>query len=231
MECKQQIQKEYTFQILHNGKPPASVRAFTESLSLLEKDFYHLYPSFEELEKEIFLSFLDETIEKLQKDPVFEGYNTGEKILAFYYTWFEVLRLHKSFITYLEKQKPFLLKVINYVPLGNRVFKFLIKQAVAAAPPYLLHTHDHFNAFMKPLLNDAIGEEIADRFWIAGKYSEVLWGQMMLLYRFWLNDKSADFEKTDIFVEKSTNFVFDLLRPNAWDTGYDLVKFMIQRKK
>ncbi len=230
MECKQLIQKEYTFHILHKGSPPASVKAFTDAISLLEKDFYHLYPSFEELEKAIFLSYFQETIEKLQQDSVFMQYNTGEKVLAFYYTWFEVLRMHKSFITYLEKQKPFLVRVINFVPLGNKVFKFLAKQAIAAAPPYLLHVHTEFTGFMKPLLNEAIGEEIADRFWISSQYAEVLWGQAILLYRYWLNDKSPNFEKTDIFIEKSTQFVFDLLRPNAWDTGFDLVKFMVQRK-
>ncbi len=230
MECRQLIKREYTFYILHHGKQPASVKVFTQALSLMEKDFYHLYPSFEELEKDIFLSYIEEVIEKLNDDPVFQQGNAGEKILAFYYSWFEALRMHRSFISYLEKQKPFLVKAIDFVPFGNKVFKFLAKQAIAAAPPYLLHIHETFNGFMKPLLNDAPEDEIAARFWISGKYSEVLWGQAILLYRFWLSDKSPDFEKTDTMVAKSTTFILDLLRPNAWDTGFDLVKFMVQRK-
>lgn len=230
MECKNLIHKEYTFWVLNKGSRPASVRAFCEKIGITEKDFYHYYPDFETAERAVFLSYFEEVASKLQKDSTFQQYNTAEKVLALYFAWFEKLNHHRSFIAFLEKQKPFLVKAIDYVPLGNRIFKFLVKQSLAAAPPYLLHVHTAFSAMAKHILEKGMGEEVAARFWISGKYEEVLWGQAVLLYRFWLFDKSPNFEKTDIAIEKSTVFVFDLLRPNAWDTGFDLVKFLIQKK-
>lgn len=229
MECKQLLRKEYTVFVLSQGKRPPSVRRFVESLNLLEKDFYHLYADFEALEKDIFLSYFEETRDKLQNDAAFKQYNGLEKILAVYYTWFEVLKYHRSFIAFLEKQKPFLVKAIDFVPVGGRILKFLAKQALATAPPYLLHIYEPFKDTLKPILNEAMGEEIAERFWISSKYHEVLWGTSILLFRFWLNDKSPDFERTDAAIEKTLNFVFDLLRPNAWDTGFDLVRFMVSK--
>lgn len=222
--------KEYTFYVLNKGKRPTSVRAFMDSISLTEKEFYQYYPNFEELEKEIFVGYFQEVADKLQKDSTFAAYNSAEKVLAMYYAWFENLRLHRSFISFLEKQKPFWVKFVDFVPLGGRIFKFLIKQTIAAAPPYVLHLHNTFKTFAKPIIEESMGEEIAERFWISSKYDELIWGQAVILYRYWLNDKSPNFEKTDIAIEKSTIFVFDLLRPNSWDTGFDLVKFMVQRK-
>lgn len=224
------LHKEYTFHVLHKGKRPTSVRAFMDANSLEEKAFYQHYSNFEALEQAIFVAYFEEVAGKLKTDATFAEYNSAEKILSMYFAWFEKLRMHKSFISFLEHQKPFWVRFVSFMPFGNRVFKFLIKQTLAAAPPYLLHLHGTFKQFAKPIIEEAIGEEIAERFWISSKYDELIWGQAVLLYRYWLNDKSLNFEKTDIAIEKSTLFVFDMLRPNAWDTGFDLVKFMVQRK-
>lgn len=231
MECKNLLQKEYTVFVLSKGKRPASVKAFTDSLQLLEKDFYHLYRSFDDLEYDIFESYFQETIEKLANDTTYQGYSSVEKMLAFYYAWFEKLAMHRSFITWLEQQKPFISRAIDYLPLGNKIIKFAVKQAIATAPPYLHHVRTAFKKYIKPVINEGLGEELADRFWIAGKYDEVLWGQTILLYRYWLNDRSQGFEKTDAAIEKSVHFTFELLRPNAWDAGFDLIRFMVSGKQ
>jgi hypothetical protein len=231
MECKQLIRKEYTFQVLHQGKRPASVKAFVHGLGLTEKDFYHLYPSFSELEKDIFASFLEETVALLQQDPAFKQYSSVEKIIAFYYAWFEKLNMHRSFINFIDKQRGGLVTVMDYLPLGGMMFKYLLKQALTNAPAYLLKVYKPYKQFLAPIVNEAVGEDLAPRFWISGKYDELFWAQAMFLYRFWLNDKSPSFEQTDIAIEKSTAFILDLLRPNMWDTGFDLVKFLVQKPK
>ena len=40
---------------------------------------------------------------------------------------------------------------------------------------------------------------------------ESAWFQLLLTMKFWLEDTSESFEKTDIFIEKSINTSFDLL--------------------
>ena len=40
---------------------------------------------------------------------------------------------------------------------------------------------------------------------------ETYWIQLMLTLKFWLDDTSKSFEKTDIFIEKSINASFDLI--------------------
>lgn len=230
MECRVLIHKEYIFYTLKNNKRPQSVQAFVAPISLQEKDFYHLFSSFDELEKDIFSSFVAETIQKLEGDDLFRQYDSREKMLAFYYTWFELLKNHRSFIAFMEQQKSFWFKLPSYLPFGNFVFKFLLKQALANVRPYMTSAKKPFKNFMKAIVNEGIGETIADRFWITSQYDELLWGMTILLYYFWMTDNSPKFERTDAAVEKAVNWAFDLMRPNSWDSGFDLAKFLVSEK-
>jgi hypothetical protein len=48
--------------------------------------------------------------------------------------------------------------------------------------------------------------------------------------RFWLDDSSASFEKTDIFIEKAVNASFDLIDIKPLKTVIDLGKFLFKEK-
>ncbi|MDP5170586.1 MAG: TetR family transcriptional regulator C-terminal domain-containing protein [Bacteroidia bacterium] len=143
----------------------------------------------------------------LVTDPTFEEYSTREKILAIFYTWFEILGQEREFLTTLEKIQPW----ARTASLWNKV---------------------------KPAFVDWIGEiidegvenrEIAGRIVLSSWYKHVIWMQAMAILSSWLYDKSEEFARTDALIEKSITFLFDLIQPNALDSGWDLVSFFVKK--
>ena len=61
-------------------------------------------------------------------------------------------------------------------------------------------------------------------------FSEGAWIQLLFLLRFWIQDSSAGFEKTDIAIEKSVRTVFDLFDTNTFDSVIDFGKFLWNEK-
>jgi hypothetical protein len=59
---------------------------------------------------------------------------------------------------------------------------------------------------------------------------ESLWVQLILCFKFWMDDNSPGLEKTDIFIEKSINTGFDLLNVQPLKSVIDLGKFLYHEK-
>jgi len=54
--------------------------------------------------------------------------------------------------------------------------------------------------------------------------------QFLFVLNFWLNDDSAQFEKTDAAIEKAVHLSFDLMGKGPLDTMVDFAKFLYQNK-
>jgi ubiquinone biosynthesis protein COQ9 len=52
----------------------------------------------------------------------------------------------------------------------------------------------------------------------------------MLTLKFWIDDRSKSFEKTDLFIEKSINASFDLINISPLNSLVDFGKFIIKEK-
>ena len=88
-----------------------------------------------------------------------------------------------------------------------------------------------FKLFAEELINSGKeSSEIASRPYLSEKYDEALWLQIAFIFRFWMEDKSPRFEKTDAAIEKSANLAFDLMGQSALDTFLDFAKFLYQNK-
>ena len=59
---------------------------------------------------------------------------------------------------------------------------------------------------------------------------ESAWLQLMFTIKFWLDDTSPSFEKTDIFIEKAVNTSFDLIDTKTLKSIIDLGKFLYKQK-
>ena len=59
---------------------------------------------------------------------------------------------------------------------------------------------------------------------------ETAWLQLLITMKFWLNDSSANFEKTEIFIEKSVNTSFDVIDSTPLKSIIDLGKFLYKEK-
>lgn len=200
------LYKTYKDYVLSHEKQPSSVYLFCKENKLKEVDFYKHFNSFEALEQEWLKSFFVEVVEILHKDKEFENYTSREQILALFYAWTEKAVEERSFLSYISHRS----SIKEQMGLG------------AARLP--------FNEFVKLVLDRAIDrKEIMERKFISDKYYHALWTQFLLIHSYWIKDSSKGFEKTDAFIEKSTNLAFDLMGQSALDSALDLAKFVFQK--
>lgn len=163
--------------------------------------------SFREWEKmEIAGTFL-KTKTLLTSDLTFSEYGTREKILAIVYTWLEVLEPYREFLQ--------ILHTIDGRAKTARVW-------------------DEVKPLFLDLTTEIIEEglatrEVANRPFIPSQYPSLLWTQMVSILAYWMEDSSDEFVKTDLFIEKGLNFLFDLIQPNALDSGWDLIRFFLPK--
>ena len=57
-------------------------------------------------------------------------------------------------------------------------------------------------------------------------FSEGAWLQFLFILKFWLDDRSKGFEKTDIMIEKAVKATFDILDTTPLESLFDLGKFI-----
>ncbi len=203
------ILKNYREYVLINGHAPASVFQFMRELKKEEGKFYDHFASFEALEKNIWLSYMDKTIETLEGDAAYSEYSAREKMLAFYYTHLEVLKNDRSYVRY----------SLSHVKKPE------------VTPAVLKLYRERFLDFVTGILNEGREqEEVIDRPVISDRYQDGLWLQMMFLLRFWLKDDSASFSKTDAAVEKSVNLSFELMGRGPLDQMIDFAKFLYHNR-
>ncbi|MDB2419697.1 TetR family transcriptional regulator C-terminal domain-containing protein, partial [Flavobacteriaceae bacterium] len=59
---------------------------------------------------------------------------------------------------------------------------------------------------------------------------ESAWFQLLVTMKFWIDDTSSSFEKTDIFIEKSVKASFDLIDTTPLKSIIDFGKFLFKEK-
>jgi hypothetical protein len=91
---------------------------------------------------------------------------------------------------------------------------------------------NHFKDFIVTIINN--NETIvSDKVTKITKpvFSDGAWIQFLFLLKFWMDDTSKGFEKTDVLIEKSVNTVVDLLDTKPLESLFDLGKFLWKEKK
>ncbi|UZD24038.1 TetR family transcriptional regulator C-terminal domain-containing protein [Algoriphagus halophytocola] len=196
--------------VLEHGTMPTSIFKFAKELKMKEGDFYVYFTSFEAIKSTILVDIFEETLRQIQTQGVFEEYTAREKFLSFLFTWIEVLKMNRSYLLSLYGNKA---KALVSLPRESAEFKEKFKEFVNEI-----------------ILQGKETEEIASRPVISDRYDEALWLQVGFVFRFWLEDRSAGFEKTDAAIEKSVNLGFDLMGKSALDSFLDFAKFLYQSK-
>ncbi len=208
----ERIKEAYLDYLLEHGVQPPSVYQFTKKLKMKEADFYTYYNSFTAIEKETWKGFFEEAIRRIQGEAIYNEYTVREKLLAFYYTWIEVLKDHRSYVTFSFKNKA--LQKDFYSKQNNILNSF----------------KNEFYDFVNELISEGKEtNEVVDRPLISNKYDEGLWRQLLFVLNFWIKDDSKNFEQTDMAIEKAVNLSFDIMGRGALDTAVDLARFLFQR--
>jgi hypothetical protein len=210
MEKVEKIKQAYIEFVLENGTPPPSVFAFTKKLKMKESEFYDYFNSFELLESDIWLGFFNETQTKIESASVYETYSVREKLLAFYYTWIEVLKQNRSYTS------------ATWRTIDKRKLK---------TPIFMTDLKTAFKDYARDLmLEGKESREVQARKFLDERYPDAFWLQFLMVLDFWVKDKSKGFEQTDAMIEKSVNTSFDLIGSTVLDSVIDFAKFMYQNR-
>lgn len=205
----QEIVNFYTEYVLVHGKKPNSVYEFALKNDFEESLFYNYFSSFEHLESQYFTNMFDYSLSLVQKQKEYTAYDASQKLSSFYFTFFEMATANRSFVKYLLEDGKF--------PLAN------IKKLKSLRQSYL--------DFVKEILEAPYKSEIRNVEKVQSRLiHEVAWVQFMSIIKYWLDDTSKAFEKTDIFIEKSIRASFDIVYNVPLESIIDFGKFLWKDK-
>lgn len=194
---------------LENIDQPKSVYQFSKLNGFEESQFYTFFGTLESVEKEIFKVFLEKTVELIHKDPAYGAYDMKSKMLSFYFTFFELLSANRSYVLMSLKEHQNQLKNLMLLS-GLRIeFKNYISQIISED---VRTKQEKFQNFQEKAIQ------------------ETSWIQFLLTLKFWMDDESPAFEKTDIYIEKSVKATFELMNVVPLDSLIDFGKFIFKEK-
>lgn len=199
------IVSAYTDFCLTNEKKPNSVYEFAKLNNIDETDFYHYFTSFEVLEKNYFVTMFAYTLELLEKNEAYQSYESVDKLSAFYFTFFEMASANRSFVIYLLRQDKNPMKNLGKLSKLREVY---LEYALTILE--------------KPIkMDQETVVKIQDKV-----LQEASWLQFLSIFNFWMHDESSNFEKTDVFIEKSVKASFDLAYNIPTQSIIDFGKFL-----
>jgi len=101
---KQQIFDTYIHYTLEHNKAPDSVYSFCKILNLEEKEFYNHFSSLAAVQDGILIHWFSKVKENLEAGELYKNYNAREKLLAFFFSWFEELKGYRSFVVFCKRR-------------------------------------------------------------------------------------------------------------------------------
>ncbi|MBO3098254.1 TetR family transcriptional regulator C-terminal domain-containing protein [Gelidibacter pelagius] len=205
----QNIISFYMDYVLEHGAQPKSVYIFSKANNFEESKFYEHFGTFEAVEKQIFRALFDTTLHLLNKSEDYNSFDPRNKLLSFYFTFFENLTANRSYVLFALQQHKNALKNLS-------VLTELKKGFIKYIDSLDIETLDLKEERMDKLQHRALQESA--------------WVQLLLTMKFWMDDTSASFEKTDVFIEKSVNTSFDVLNIAPLKSVIDLGKFLFKEK-
>ena len=192
----------------HEAKPN-SIEDFCEKVNLEQEAFEKHFSSFNKMDKTIFLELFKNSMEVLEESEEFLSFDSKNKLISFYFTFFENLSLNRSYVKTVLAGCTNQLKSFKTLSLLKKDFLKFIESL----------------SLTESIIPVEGLENIQQRF-----ISETMWFQLIATIRFWLEDHSETFEKTDIFIEKSINTSFELLENKFLKNAFDLGKFILKEK-
>lgn len=207
---KEKIFELYGDYLLENAERPKNVYLFAKQNNFEEKEFYHYFSGFEQIEKEMLNHLFIKSLELASEVNSSEEVTTREKLLNVYYIFFENLTMNRSLVlSILGTHKVNNIKVLQNIRETHRQF---------------VSTLD-FNEWE---MIEKAKEDI--RKFNEKARQEALWLHLVSAIDFWKKDTSPDFEKTDIFIEKTIDTGFELMNNEPLRKVVDLGKFLWKEK-
>ena len=200
----------YMDAVLSNNAAPKNVYLFCKEHQIEESDFYSFFGSFENLKQVIWVKFFENAVLTINKEEAYATYSDKNKLLTLFYTLFEILTLNRSYVMFSMYENKNNLKNLKDLTLVRKDFKEFVTNII----------DENENAGVANLTK--ITKPV---------FSEGAWIQFLLILKFWIEDTSKGFEKTDIIIEKSVNTAIDVFNTKPLESLIDLGKFLLKESK
>lgn len=206
---KDVIVSAYMEYVLMEEKTPKSVYKFAKEHAMTEAEFYKFFGSFENLQQGIWTAFFDNAMQLGQKNPEYATFSNQEKMLTFFFTFFELLTANRSYVMFALKQHGDMMKNLSQLKsLRSHIKEF------AATLIDQKNEEKSFKILKQPV----------------SVFSEGAWLQTLFIMKYWMEDNSASFEKTDVVIEKSVRAIFDVFETTPLESILDFGKFLWKEK-
>ena len=204
-----QIISFYMNDVLEDNEEPKNAYSFCKKHGIEETDFYSFFGSFDSVKQAIWIKFIENAEATIKKEEAFVNYTNKNKLLTLYFTLFELFALNRSYILFSLKDNNEGLKNLKSLKGFRTHFKEFIVSIIQSESNVI---NEKLSKVKQPI------------------FSEGAWLQFLFLLKFWMDDNSKGFEKTDILIEKSVNTVVDLLDTKPLESLFDLGKFLWKEK-
>ena len=84
--------------VTENQTKPVDIEDFCQRVNLEETDFYKHFKSLKKVEKAIFKELFTNSLEVLSESEEFISFDKKNKLISFYFTFFENLNLNRAYI-------------------------------------------------------------------------------------------------------------------------------------
>ena len=203
---QEKIFELYGDYLLNHGEKPKNVYLFAKENNFEEKEFYHFFSGFEQIESEILNHLFTKSLELASEVNSSSEVTTKEKLLNVYYIFFENMTMNRSLV----------LSILG----SNKIQNIKTLQNLRETHKQFVNTLD----FKEWEMIEKAKEDI--RKFNEKSRQEALWLHLVSAIDFWKKDTSPDFEKTDIFIEKTVDTGFELMDNEPLRKVFDLGKFL-----
>jgi len=199
----------YMESVLENEQFPLSVYRFCKINAIEESKFYKTYASLDSLKHEVWQAFFENTIDLIHKNQRFDELSRKDRLLTFYFTFFEVLLLNRSYVFFALNSLGSSMSAIGQLKKLKKCFKDFSSDLIEEG-----NVDKTTKITQHPVV----------------LFSEAAWVQLLFLLKFWLDDTSEGFERTDEAIEKSVNVAFNVFDNTQLEALFDFGKFLWKEK-
>jgi AcrR family transcriptional regulator len=180
-----------------------SAFSIAKKVGITEKEFYQHFTSADDIARKIWYNIGDSVIQALNGSELYNSYPARQKVLSYFFTFFDTALNERSFIDRTHKNS-------------------------AVVQSY----REQFNSFVGDIVQEGIAtDDIKERLSLSNYYPKLLWELHQRLLQFWLEDTSENFVQTEKAVEIYSRIPLELMGSNIFDSMFETMKFNFELLK
>lgn len=197
---KDKITEAYK-KVLLEGIESLNPYTVAKAANITEAEFFKYFGTIDAVAKHIWAELFNKVQDQIKDSEAYKSYGAREKVLAYFFTFFEVAVEERSFI--------------------NKTFFNPIK---------LEEYRKLFREYAQELVEEGIeNQEIKERLTLSSYYPDALWTLHLKLVHFWLSDESEQFVETEKAIEVYSKIPLELMGENFFDSVFDSLKFTFEK--